>query len=170
MTHCIARKTNQLQIAFNLILGFLVTARISATEVNDSSTSKWNSFDTALKQSKETGRPIMVVFSGSDWCNWCLRLKQEVFKTSEFATWANENVILVEADFPQMSAQPAEIVAQNQKLMEQFGGFVQTYPTVLFLDSDQRVIGQLGFIDGGPQSWISQVRNLLAADGKLATR
>jgi thioredoxin-related protein len=43
------------------------------------------SCDEAVNQSKATGRPIKLVFTGSDWCTWCNRLAEEVFTTYEFA-------------------------------------------------------------------------------------
>ena len=54
----------------------------------------------AYKVSKETGKPIMANFTGSDWCGWCKKLKYEVFDKPEFKAWADKNVVLVELDFP----------------------------------------------------------------------
>ena len=45
-------------------------------------------------------KPIMLFFTGSDWCGWCIRLKKEVFNYPEFENWSKENVVLVELDFP----------------------------------------------------------------------
>ncbi len=39
------------------------------------------SWDEAAKQSKKSGKPILIDFTGSDWCGWCIKLKKEVFDT-----------------------------------------------------------------------------------------
>jgi len=74
------------------------------------------SWDAAAKQSKATGRPILMDFTGSDWCIWCKRLKSEVFDTDEFKKWASQKVVLLEVDFPQSVPQLASVKAQNAKL------------------------------------------------------
>ena len=50
----------------------------------------------AMAISNETKKPLLLFFTGSDWCGWCIRLQKEVLKTPEFASWAKQNVVLVE--------------------------------------------------------------------------
>ena len=54
----------------------------------------------AYEISKKTGKPIMANFTGSDWCGWCVKLKNEVFDKPAFKEWAAKTVVLVELDFP----------------------------------------------------------------------
>ena len=42
-------------------------------------------------------KPIMLFFTGSDWCGWCKRLVKEVFDQKEFKDWAKDKIIPVEA-------------------------------------------------------------------------
>jgi thioredoxin-related protein len=125
-----------------------------------------NNFNEALQISEQTKKPLMLFFTGSDWCGWCMRLQNEVFKKPEFATWANEHVVLVEVDFPRRSTLSPEIQAQNKKLQEFFeiGG----YPTVWFVsankDKDKILfnrIGSTGYIAGGPGVWLSNANEIL---------
>ncbi len=68
---------------------------------------KWlDSYEEAAKISKETNKPILANFTGSDWCRWCKVLDKEVFRTDEFKTWASENVVLLELDFPKKKKLP----------------------------------------------------------------
>ena len=85
----------------------------------------------AINISVETGKPLFFFFTGSDWCGWCIRLQKEVFFKSEFKKWANENVILVELDFPRRKKLDQKIKQQNQQLAQMFG--VRGYPTVWFV-------------------------------------
>ena len=57
-------------------------------------------YEDALKESAKTGKPILANFTGSDWCGYCIKLDKEVFSTDTFEDWAEENVILLEVDFP----------------------------------------------------------------------
>jgi thiol-disulfide isomerase/thioredoxin len=86
--------------------------------------------------SEATQKPIFAFFTGSDWCGWCKKLQQEVFAKPAFISWANENVILLELDFPRRKELPAALVQQNQSLQSFFnvGGF----PTIwmFFMNKD----------------------------------
>ena len=59
----------------------------------------------AVAISQKENKPLMLFFTGSDWCGWCIRLQKEVFFKPEFTKWASENVVLVELDYPRKRAQ-----------------------------------------------------------------
>lgn len=84
--------------------------------------------DKAVELHQETGKPIMANFTGSDWCGWCKRLSAAVFVKDEFKEWAEENVILLELDFPKRTQIPEKYRQQNAMLQQAFG--VRGYPTV----------------------------------------
>ena len=125
---------------------------------------KWeNDMNTCIQQSMSSKKPIMLFFTGSDWCGWCMRLQKEVFQTPEFSAWAEQNVILMEVDFPRKSVLPENIKQQNNQLQASFA--VRGYPTVFFVNptvgADGKVslnsLGQTGYQQGGPNSWITSV-------------
>ena len=70
----------------------------------------------AMEISSKTKKPLLLFFTGSDWCGWCIRLQKEVLKTREFANWAKENVVLVELDYPRRAPQTADIKKQNKTI------------------------------------------------------
>ena len=108
---------------------------------------------------KKENKPMMLFFTGSDWCGWCVRLQKEVFNTPEFENWAKENVVLVELDFPKNKPQSEAIKTQNRALQQQFA--VRGYPTCWFVRpekmSDGKTnlvqIGSKGYEAGGPANW-----------------
>ncbi len=112
-------------------------------------------------------KPLLMFFTGSDWCGWCIRLQKEVFKTGEFKRWASENVILVELDFPRRTPIDQKLKAQNYQLQSMFQ--VRGYPTIWFANphvNDQKQInltrlGSLGYVAGGPGKWISKASAML---------
>ena len=115
----------------------------------------------AMELSKKENKPMMLFFTGSDWCGWCKKLQKEVFTQSEFKKWAQENVILVEVDFPKANIQTEEVKTQNRMLQQQFA--VRGYPTCWFITADQlkdgkvnfTQLGQKGYEAGGPANWVT---------------
>ncbi|MDI9310401.1 MAG: thioredoxin family protein [Limnohabitans sp.] len=120
----------------------------------------------AMEIAKKEDKPMFLFFTGSDWCGWCMRLQSEVFKTTEFESWAKEKVVLVELDFPRRSSQTEEIKTQNMQLQQVLG--VQGYPTVWFVKSEQKDgaislqrLGSTGYVAGGPKVWIEGANQIL---------
>lgn len=113
-------------------------------------------FEVAKSQAKINNKPILLVFSGSDWCGWCVKLDNEVFSTDEFKKWAAENVIFVVADFPARKELPAELAKQNQMLQKTYD--VQGFPTVLLLKDDGSVIFRTGYQRGGAEVYIEHLK------------
>lgn len=128
--------------------------------------------DEAYDISQKTGKPILANFTGSDWCGWCKRLSAAVFDKPAFKTWAKDNVVLLELDFPRRKQLPGEIRAQNQSLQQAFQ--VRGYPTiwVFNLEKDQEngkfMIEALGKTGYTPtvEEFTSGVDQMLERSGK----
>jgi protein disulfide-isomerase len=120
----------------------------------------------AVNIAKLESKPIMMFFTGSDWCGWCIRLQNEVFKKPEFVEWAHKNVILVELDFPRKTQLAAELKQQNSQMQQIFQ--VRGYPTIWFVTPELkenninlRQIGKVGYVPGGPLKWLEAVHQFL---------
>jgi protein disulfide-isomerase len=115
----------------------------------------------------KTKKPMLLFFTGSDWCGWCIRLQKEVLKTPEFAAWAKENVVLLELDFPRRSPQQPEIQQQNKQLQQVLE--VRGYPTVWFVNPSKKdgktnldKLGSTGYVAGGPAAWLEGAKQIIA--------
>ena len=117
------------------------------------------SYDQAVKVSKQSGKPILVDFTGSDWCGWCIRLHKEVFSQPKFQSWAKKNVVLLSLDFPRAKAQSATLKAQNMKLQEKYQ--IEGFPTVLLLEPTGKVIARSGYAPGGAEPWVKSASDML---------
>lgn len=120
----------------------------------------------AMKVSNKTKKPMLLFFTGSDWCGWCIRLQKEVLKTPEFAAWAKKNVILVELDYPRRAPQTPEIKKQNEELQQVFG--IQGFPTIHFANGTIKNgkvnfegLGSTGYVAGGPSAWLAVANGFL---------
>jgi len=129
---------------------------------------KWSTdMKSAIEQSIKTKKPLMLFFTGSDWCGWCIRLQNEVFKTADFVTWANKYTIPVELDFPRRTKLDPALQKQNNDLASEFG--VRGFPTVHFVKPVKKgsaveydKLGNQGYMAGGPSNWIAAANKLIS--------
>ena len=132
--------------------------------------SKWyTDLDEAKAVAVKENKPLLVDFTGSDWCGYCIKLHAEVFDKPEFEAFA-KNYVLVELDFPSKKPQPAEEKAKNKATQTKFG--VSGFPTVLLIDakSGEAYGRQSGYGPGtGPKAYIEKLSAFKnTAEGRAA--
>jgi len=120
----------------------------------------------AITVSNKEQKPMLMFFTGSDWCGWCIRLQNEVLKTPEFKKWATDNVVLVELDYPRRTPQTPELKTQNNELQQAFG--IQGFPTVFFTSAESKDgkvnfkgLGSTGYVAGGPAAWLTVAEGIV---------
>jgi thioredoxin-related protein len=108
----------------------------------------------AAKEKKD----LLINFTGSDWCGWCIKLREEVFSKGEFEK-ALDNFVLVEMDFPSdESLVPPKTREQNELWQERFG--IQGFPTLVLTDSQGRPYGSVGYVPGGPPAFLAELATI----------
>jgi thiol:disulfide interchange protein len=110
---------------------------------------------------KSAKLPILVNFTGSDWCHWCIHMDEHVFSKPAWKTFAAENAVLLTIDFPSnKSGLPKGVAERNAALASQFG--VRGYPTFVVLDLDGKTeLDRLGASqDASPAAFIKQYRTI----------
>jgi thiol-disulfide isomerase/thioredoxin len=112
--------------------------------------------DAAKAKGVKEGKPVLVDFTGSDWCPPCKALHKNVFMSAEFAAEASKYV-LVELDYPRTTPQPPELKAKNRELQQQFG--ITGFPTVLLIDAKSGdVFGKtVGFGGDSAKAYLSKL-------------
>ena len=115
-------------------------------------------YQAALNRAGTEHKLVLLDFTGSDWCGWCMKLKAEVFDQSEFAAFAKENLVLVEVDFPRGKQLSAEQRAANGSLARNFN--IRSYPTIILLDASGNKVGDAGYIPGGPKAFIEHLEKI----------
>ena len=129
---------------------------------NQAKTSNLNWYDnlqTAIQVAQKQNRPIMMDFTGSDWCVWCKRLDAEVFSHKEFINYAKNNLVLVKIDFPEKIPQSQATKYYNNQLAQKFG--VRGFPTIILLKSDGTPIAATGYQRGGAAAYVQHLKSLL---------
>lgn len=123
-------------------------------------------FDKAVAMAKEQKKDLLVDFTGSDWCHWCIKLQEEVFDFDAFNIGVQSNFILVSLDFPRGDDAKAWVPnpKRNDELKNKYK--VGGYPTVLLMTADGIVYGQTGYQEGGPEAYVKHVNELRAVGRK----
>jgi protein disulfide-isomerase len=116
-------------------------------------------FNAALAQAKESGKYVLVDFSGSDWCGWCKKLDKEVFGKKEFKDYAETNLVCVLIDFPRQKPQSDKQKEANQALMDKYA--IQGFPTILLFSPQGDVAATTGYEPGGAESYVKHLQGLI---------
>ena len=157
-------------LAITLALGLgLLTAcdkaqqpqETTATEQATFATVVWmDDFAKAKAESAALKRPIFAYFTGSDWCDWCVKLKSEVLDTEPFAKFAAENLVLFEADFPRKKELSEKVKSQNDDLAGWYR--VRGYPTLFLLNAEGKILVETGYLEGGAEAYVTHLKELLS--------
>lgn len=115
------------------------------SDIDGATVGKWTmDIEAAKKLAAEKQLPILLDFSGTDWCGWCKIMEENVFTKPEWKDYAKENLVMVLLDYPSdKSLVPEKYVARNDALKTEYG--VKGFPTFVVLDSDGTTeLGRLG--------------------------
>jgi len=142
----------------SFVLCFLVLGNVNAQSIN----LPWaTNYDEAMTTASDD-RPLLISFAGSDWCKPCIMLTREIFETEEFQSYAQDNLVLVLADFPRLKKNKLseEQTMANEKLAKMYNQ-EGSFPLVVLVDKDEKIIGKLGYLPGGPGKFIDKVESLV---------
>ncbi|AMJ65423.1 thioredoxin family protein [Hymenobacter sp. PAMC 26628] len=116
----------------------------------------------ALAQAQASQRPVLAVFSGSDWCKPCMMLKQEVFDQPEFAQYAQGKFVLARFDFPRNKKNRLD--PAQTKLNEAAAARINkegVFPAVVLLSPEGKVLARTGYRPGGAPAYDAYLSQLL---------
>jgi thioredoxin-related protein len=118
-------------------------------------------FAAAKKEAAESKKDLLIDFTGSDWCGWCIKLNKEVFSLDPFKAGVKDKFVLVELDYPKdKSKLSAETIQQNEELSKKYQ--VQGFPTILLCDADGKPFAATGYQPGGPEAYVKHLDELRA--------
>jgi thioredoxin-related protein len=120
-------------------------------------------FEKAKAKAKADEKYILINFSGSDWCGWCIKLDKEVFSQRAFKDYARDNLVLMLADFPSnRSKQSEEVQKQNEQLKNDFS--ISGFPTVFILSPDGKTVAKTGYQPDADsaEEYVEHIKTLIA--------
>ncbi|MGZ4972475.1 MAG: thioredoxin family protein [Limisphaerales bacterium] len=117
----------------------------------------------AQAQAKKENKLVLLDFTGSDWCGWCIKLNHDTFSKPEWATYAKTNLVLVEVDFPRSKELPESQKTANDALQKKYK--VEGFPTIVVVKPDGTVVWtKEGYLAGGPQAMIDEIEKAKKKD------
>ena len=120
----------------------------------------------AEQSAKEEHKFIVLNFSGSDWCGPCIRLHKEIFDSEIFTKYANDHLVLLNADFPR--AKKNQLSKEQQKKNDEVADVYNkngVFPLTLLLNSEGKVLKKWeGFPKESADEFTSEINNLLDAN------
>lgn len=114
--------------------------------------------EAAQQVAQKENKDILIDFTGSDWCGWCIKLHEEVFATAKWQEEAGKKYVLVTIDFPQKKELPAEQKTYNEKLASLFG--IEGFPTIFLVDAAGLPYAKAGYEEGGPENYLKHLTEL----------
>ncbi len=140
------------------ITGFLITIILFlgiAAQANNGN----EDFEKASSEAKTSGKYLLLHFSGSDWCPWCMKLERKVLSHEAFKTFAKENLVYVLIDFPRKKQQSEKRKEENRRLMEKFK--VRGFPTIIILSPDGEILDTTGYRRGGAEKYVARLKEAI---------
>ena len=164
--------TSRIGRAFALIPHAASTAVVMVlamllTGLSAQASEEWlTDYDEALAESTRSGKPVLTLFTGSDWCPHCRTLEERVFSTSEFESWSEEHVVLLMLDLPESGISPA-VRSERSRICLKYG--VRTFPSVLILDSfGEKITEEKGYRGTPASTWIKRLAAKVPAPEAVA--
>ena len=148
-----------------------IIALLATSVLSLAASEGWTSdIEAAKSRAKAENKPMLLYFTGSDWCGWCIRMEKEILRKPEFLAYAKDHLVLVELDFPNKpenkKKQSAELKAQNKALDKQFK--IEGYPTLFLTDAGLKTIAETEYREGGPEKYVAHLKQLLEKAAKPA--
>lgn len=130
----------------------------AATALVCSAASTWETeWEQAMEKAKKSGQPVLVDFTGSDWCPGCIYLRKRIFDTEPFAKYeAEHQFILLELDFPKKPGKISmEKLKFHEKLMHHYA--ISSFPTVLLMDGNGAPYAKMLSASKTPEEYLKRL-------------
>lgn len=150
---------------WNIAIGGFAVLLCAALIVWTTGRKEWSDdFDASLKKAAAENKVMLVNFTGSDWCGWCIKLEKEVFSHNEFKKGVKDDFVLVEVDFPKDKNKISPgTLKRNRELEAEY--MVEGFPTILLLDGEGRPFAITDYLEGGPKKYVAHLNELAAVKG-----
>jgi protein disulfide-isomerase len=125
--------------------------KLKAQELRER-TAKWHdNYADAKVEAEQFNLPILLLYTAPEWCGYCVKLEDRVFKTSDFKKFAKQNLVLLVADFSE-ERDKKKWMKKNSMLVDKFKA--SGYPCTYFISAKLEKLGKLG---GYEEKWSTEV-------------
>lgn len=147
------------------------TLRTAAAQAN------WtDDYDGAVAAAEEKGKPLLLLFTASDWCGFCAMLDRDILHAPAFKALVGDRAGLVVLDYPlhnKQSTQSQERRTRQAELKARYGNQRGSlgFPTMVMIRPDgTELTRRSGYSPAGKADWYLWLRTSLQdhADGSGA--
>lgn len=125
-------------------------------------------YNAAVSSARSSAKPILILFTGTNWCPACIKLERDVLTKPEFAQIVGDKFIFLKAEFPSNSADAIQ-ASPFKFLLDRYR--VEGFPTMIVINPDGQVLFTVNYQAKGPNEYaneminkLSQVRNTAPAN------
>ena len=143
-----------------IVTGLLFTIVAVQPDLSNAQTKGWTwDVKAAMEQATAEKKDLLMNFTGSDWCHYCIEMRREVFVRETFQATVNEHFVLVEFDFPNDRSRLTE-KTQLQNALWKRKLKVRGFPSVFLTDAKGIPYAQTGYQKGGAEQCIERLNEL----------
>jgi protein disulfide-isomerase len=121
-------------------------------------------FAAAQKTAETEKKLILLAFSGSDWCGWCVKMDKEVYSDKKFIQKAKDKFVLVMIDSPRNKEILTKLaLRQNPGLVKKYG--IRGYPCSIVVRPNGEEVKRFGgYQKGGPEAFLETLNEVAAKE------
>ena len=116
------------------MMKYFVLLFILSSSIFYSQLTKNNDWNVAQEKAQKSGKNILIILTGSEWCKPCIKMKKNVLETIEFEKFANESVEIFEINLPRNQDLNSKVVMDYQYFKNKFK--TNALPSLILLDKE----------------------------------
>lgn len=156
-------------LAFSLCIA-AVAHSLTAAPLSKSVPKGWSEdFEAAKKEAESKRKLILLAFSGSDWCGWCVKMEKDIYSDKKFISNAKKKFLLLMIDNPSNKEILSDLAKkQNRKLTDRYN--VRGFPTTIVTDAKGEVLKRFGgYRRDGVEAFLSELDKVAESAGVKET-
>ena len=142
---------------------------VSAATLSKNTPKGWGEdFSAACEEAKRDGKLVLLAFSGSDWCEWCIKMDKDIYSKPGFVSMAKRKFVLVSVDTPHNKDILSPLAKkQNPELAKKYN--IDGYPsTIVVRPSGEEVKRFKGYRQDGVEGFLKELYEVAGAEGVTA--
>jgi|GEM_PF-173049 len=141
---------------------------ISLPEENPPNHLFWETnIEKAKALASENDLNILMVFSGSDWCKPCMKLKKDILLSNEFQKYAINKLVILDLDFPiRKKNQLSKAQTKNNEALAAKYNASGAFPKIVLLKKDETILGEPEFRGQSPIAFAKELDEMMSKNPK----
>lgn len=147
-----------------LLLAFLsliVIIQVNAQK-NIKTEALFSNYDEAINYAKKHKQPVLIIFSGFDWCKPCMVFKKFILSSKKFKDYYPEKFPILLLSFPieEKNRLPEQQMTYNQTFADKYNK-TGVFPYMVMINTEGRPLGDLSYNEETTGDFIKQCNKLL---------